>query len=224
MRALLFGTVCLALASPANAASVFGTSLARECYESAQLGNDAFGIESCDKALKQEQLTESDRAATLVNRGIILNRARKLDAALADFSAALKAQPESAEAFLNRGNTYFFRREFESALGDYSRAIELETSDLHVAYFNRALVHEVMKDYEAAKTDLNEALRLAPNFVQATERLAIVAKLEAGLAKPAPAAETPAEEAPAKAEDAPVDTPPADAPPAKPPAEAPANQ
>ena len=205
MRAFLFGILCLAAASPSQAAvSVFGTSLARECFENAQLGTSTSGIDSCDKALKQEQLTPGDRAATLVNRGIILNRARKLDAALADFSAALKLRPELGEAHLNRGNTYFFRREFESALGDYTQAIEQETSDLHVAYFNRALVHEVMKDYDAARADLAQALSLSPNFLQATQRLDIISKLEAGVVKPAsekepegdiqsenPAAETP---------------------------------
>ena len=172
MRAIWVGCLMLAMTAPASAAvTVFGSSLARECYENAQLGTDSYGLESCDRALKQEQLSARDRAATLVNRGIILNRARKLDAALADFGAALRLNPDLGEAYLNRGNTHFFRREFESALGDYSRAIELETSDLHVAYYNRALVHEVMKDYSAARADLAEALRIAPDFTPAQERL-----------------------------------------------------
>lgn len=202
MRALLMGCSILLAIGPAQAAvSTFGSSVARECFENAQTGTKDAGLEACTKALAQEQLSARDRSATLVNRGIIYNRNRQLDLALADFDQALQLNPELGEAYLNRGNTHFFRREFEAAAADYSRAIDLKCTDLQVAYYNRALVAEVTGRFDDATSDLKSALALKPDFKDATAQLAEVEKRRAAASQappvPTPGAQPPAQTPPA---------------------------
>lgn len=196
MRSYIIATLFFALSLPAAEAqvTVLGASQARECFLNAQ-GGRRTSTEPCDAALETEQLSERDRAATFVNRGILHNKARQLDLALADFDAALEINLELAEAYLNRGNTYFFRRQFEEAYDDYSRAIELEVEALHYAYYNRALVLEVLKRYGEAREDLDSALGLEPEFAEAQERIPVVDALMAGTIAPAEDAAPSEEEA-----------------------------
>jgi tetratricopeptide (TPR) repeat protein len=207
MRALLLGCSLVLAIAPAHAAvSAFGSSLARDCFENAQTGVKDAGLESCGKAL-QEQLSDRDRAATYVNRGIIYNRSRQLDLALSDFSAALQLNQELAEAYLNRGNTHFYRREFDPAAADYSKAIELKCANLEVAYYNRALVNEMTGKFDDATGDLKSALAIKADFKDATQQLAEVEKRRAAASRTpqAPAPQAP----PSGAPTTPAQTPPA---------------
>lgn len=159
-------------AMPAYAAeSVFGQGDAQQCFEGARYGSGSTGEEACNRALNDVALTRSDRAATLVNRGIIFNRTERYDAAMADFEAALEINPGLGEAYLNRGNSHFFQQRMLAAKADYDRAIELKSRDLHAAHFNRGLVYEVLGDTQAARADFETALRLKPNFRAAEAKL-----------------------------------------------------
>lgn len=165
-------TVLIAVISPAQSAeTVFGNSDAQRCFEGARYGAGRNGEGACNRALMPGALSKSDRAATLVNRGIIYNRTRRLEEAVADFNAALEIDPGLGEAYLNRGNTRFFQRRMEEAKADYGKAIELKSRDLHAAYFNRGLVYEVLQDKEAARADFEAALRVKPDFVAAQAKL-----------------------------------------------------
>jgi len=171
MRLVLIGCALLIATAPAEAAlNVFGSTLARECYQAAQT-NSATGTSVCGRALGNEQMTSRDKAATLVNRGIIYNNGRRLDLAIADFNSAMSIDPNLGEAYLNRGNAYFFRRQFPEALADYSKAIDLKISNLEYAYYNRALAYEMMSKLDEAKTDLQSALSQSPQFKAASDRL-----------------------------------------------------
>jgi tetratricopeptide (TPR) repeat protein len=191
MRAVLIGCAMLiGAAAPAGAAmNVFGSTIARECYEAAMSGGGN-GASLCQRALSNDEMTARDKAATYVNRGIIYNTSRQLDLSLADFNAALAIDPKLGEAYLNRGNTHFFRRQFDEALADYSKAIELKISNIDYAYYNRALVYEALSRLPEAKANLAAALAITPEFKAASDRLAIVDQAVAeGPAAP-PAAET----------------------------------
>lgn len=180
MRAVLAGFAVLLAAPQANAAlNVFGSTLARECYQAAIAGAGT-GAALCERALSSEQMSPRDKAATLVNRGIIYNAARQLDLAVADFNAALAINGDLGEAYLNRGNANFLRRKFPEAEQDYSKAIDLKVSNLDYAHYNRALVYEAMKRYDEAKADLNAALAITPGFKPASDRLVVVNQIMSG--------------------------------------------
>jgi len=128
-------------------------------------------MDACNQALKDPTLSKSDRAATLVNRGIIYNRTGRFDDAIADFNAALDIDAGLGEAYLNRGNSRFFQKRMDDAKADYDKAIELKSRDLHAASFNRGLVYEVLQDLTSAGADFEEALRIKPDFVAAKAKL-----------------------------------------------------
>ena len=93
------------LAAPASAAiQTLGGPLAQNCYELASSKNNSrFAVEGCTRALAEEGLTSADRAATLVNRGIVHMIGGQGSAAERDFDAALAIDAALADAFLNKG-------------------------------------------------------------------------------------------------------------------------
>lgn len=183
MRAFLLGCVGLTLAMvPAHAAlNVFGSTLARQCYEAAMSASGT-GAALCERALAGDQMTERDRAATLVNRGIIYNTARQLDLAVADFDAALKINPNLGEAYLNRGNAYFWQHKYPEAIADYGKAIDLKSGSLDYAHYNKALAEMNTGKFEDAKADLTAAIAVAPGFKAASDRMVEVDKVLAARA------------------------------------------
>lgn len=90
----------IAASSPAGAGSVsIGNSPARDCYEAAIARSaDRNSFYHCNLALDQEPLTTQDRAATLVNRGVLYLRGHNYRSAGRDFDAALKTDVNNAEA------------------------------------------------------------------------------------------------------------------------------
>jgi len=77
------------------AAQVFGSGYARDCYEAVKdRKHDAVkALQTCDVALEQEQISERNRAATHINRGILFMRGGQHDRAMADYRKGLVIAP-----------------------------------------------------------------------------------------------------------------------------------
>jgi tetratricopeptide (TPR) repeat protein len=172
IRRLVFLTAALApaAATAQMAVTTFGATDAQRCYEAAR-DSITTDVSDCDEALKLEALSARDRTATFVNRGVVLNRAGRLDDALADFNAALEKDAELAEAFLNRGNTYFLMRRYDEALADYESSLKYDLTKAHVAWYNIGLVHETRNDPVKAREAYRMALELNPDFGMARAKL-----------------------------------------------------
>ena len=56
--------------------------------------------------------------------------------------------------------------EFEMAMRDYNKVLELDPGFVY-AYFNRANIHCVQKDYQSALYDLDKAIELDGDFAEA---------------------------------------------------------
>lgn len=157
---------------------------ARTCYFAATTAarsdiadDDAIG--TCTRALKRHDLSDRDRMATFVNRGILHLARRNLDAAAADFDAALALEPASGEVFVDRGNLAFLRDDFAAAVADYTRALELGLEQDHVAHFNRGMAYEHLRRYAEARSDFQRAAILAPDWNQPRLRLETMALFDA---------------------------------------------
>jgi tetratricopeptide (TPR) repeat protein len=172
-KATLWALLLSGLAWPASAqmaVSTFGATDAQSCYEDARevIVSD---VGNCDEALRGVNLTARDRRATLVNRGIILNRAGRIDEALADFDRAIADDAALAEAYLNRGNSHYLAGRFDAAISDYRRALDNGLEKDFVAWYNIGLAQEAKKDPVAARAAYRTALERNPNFSPARDKL-----------------------------------------------------
>ena len=88
------------------------------------------------------------------------------DRAVADFSEAIRLDPDNAEAWKDRGWAHYQRSENDLARDDYSRAIELKP-DLSQAWYYRAWVWRRRGEHENAIIDLSQAIALKPDYAAA---------------------------------------------------------
>jgi tetratricopeptide (TPR) repeat protein len=175
-------TTMTAMAGPAlAAASVVGTGYARGCYEAAETRRPTRqAMRICDSALMDEGLNIGDRAKTLVNRGIVQMQARKIDAAIADYDAAIRTAPDTAEAYVNKGLALMRlgNREAEAVV-QLTEGLIRNPSRPEVAYFSRGMLHEMMGLTREAFDDYTRAVELAPDWrepAQELERFQVVKK------------------------------------------------
>jgi tetratricopeptide (TPR) repeat protein len=81
--------------------------------------------------------------------------------AIADFSDALRLNPNLIEAYNNRGTAYSIIGQNEKAIVDYNEAIRLKPTDPE-AYYNRGVTYREIKDYPKAIADFSQSIRLSP--------------------------------------------------------------
>lgn len=165
--------VALALATPAPAAvAVLGTRYAKACFEAAEQRRplrDALRL--CDSALLDETLTDDDRAATLVNRGIAQMQAKNVDAALADYDAAIRTKPETAEAYVNKGIALMQVGRDAEAVAQLSEGIARNPVRPAIAYYTRGVANESLGRNRDAFEDYSRAARLDPEWSEPAEQL-----------------------------------------------------
>jgi tetratricopeptide (TPR) repeat protein len=173
----LFALTAAAIAVPAGAAvTVLGSTSARMCYLSAESRTRPASahIDECDVALASEALSEHDRVATYVNRGILKLRLRRLDAAVADFDEAIRRNPDEAEAYLNKGMAALQREApgWQEAVANFDTAIAKQTSRPELAYYGRGVANEMGGRIKAAYLDYKKANALAPEWREPKTELA----------------------------------------------------
>ena len=172
---LLIAATATALMAETASAQVFiiGEGLGGECYQETKRNAANFRIaeDTCTRALREQAMSRSNRAATYVNRGVLRMRAGKYDESLADYNQALELMPDLAEAYLNMGAAYIYNKDFTSALSPLDRAIELDSTDLFAAHYNRAIARENTGNVYGAYTDFQAALELKPGWELAERQL-----------------------------------------------------
>lgn len=161
-------------ALPAQAAiSTLGGGLGRECYMAAELRREPrTGLGMCDRALAEENLSRRDRAATLVNRGIIYMQSRDLEQAIRDYRSALKTDPEMAEAHVNLGIALLHKGGNDrEAIAALTRGLDMKPSRPEVAHYTRAVAHELLGNVREAYEDYLAAAALKPEWKEPVEQL-----------------------------------------------------
>lgn len=131
-------------------------------------------LEDCDRALEHENLKKRDRAATYVNRGIIATALSRFQEAFRNYHQAMEIMPDMPEAYIGRGNIYFLAGRLDESIEDYSRALELDLSREHIAFLNRGMAYEKLKQYDAAEEDYRMALDAVPDWELARQKLSLV--------------------------------------------------
>ena len=82
--------------------------------------------------------------------------------AIADYTKAIRLQPDDADAYYNRGLAKYNLGQYIAAIVDYNIAIRLKPNDAS-AYTNRGVAKAKLGQHFAAITDYDIAIRLKPN-------------------------------------------------------------
>jgi tetratricopeptide (TPR) repeat protein len=143
-----------------------GNSFARDCWQAAEArDHDTNALYHCNLALEQEALDSVDRAATLVNRGVLYMRNRDYHSARRDFNRAIRADEMNPEAYLNLAISHLQQNEHDTSVMPWiEKALALNTEDQALAYYSRAIVHERNGNVRQAYYDLKKAHELAPDW------------------------------------------------------------
>jgi tetratricopeptide (TPR) repeat protein len=167
---IALGSSAAAIAAPV---AVDGTGLARGCFEAAEQHLPLRpALRICDAALKDDTLSPSQRAATLVNRGIIRMHWDRVNAALDDFDAAIALLPDTAEAYVNKGIALLrLGNRGGEAVAILTEAIARNPARPEIAYYQRAVANEGLGRVREAYEDYSRAAALAPEWADPAEQL-----------------------------------------------------
>jgi tetratricopeptide (TPR) repeat protein len=177
MKSLVFaaGIATLALAPSAASGAVVtvGGPLSKLCYESA-LSSDArdTSLDGCTRALQEEALSPSDRAGTLVNRGILYMARHRDMQADTDFNQALAINDGLSDAWLNKGFLRIRQGNGRDALPLLQKGMERGARRQALAVFARGVAYEQMGDFQSAYADLKRAHDLEPGWALPKQFLA----------------------------------------------------
>jgi tetratricopeptide (TPR) repeat protein len=86
--------------------------------------------------------------------------------AIADYTEAIRLNPNFVEAYNNRGLARDELKDFQGAINDYTQAIKINPNYAK-AYSNRGLVRKELKDFQGAINDYNQAIKIDPNYAPA---------------------------------------------------------
>jgi tetratricopeptide (TPR) repeat protein len=157
--------ILVPLGGAQGAVFTVGGPLSRLCYESA-LGHDGrdSAVDGCTRALDEEALQPRERAATLVNRGILRMISRHDHDADADFDAALALDHNLADAWLNKGFLRLREGNGRGALPLLQEGIDNKPQRQALALFARGVAYEQMGEFQPAYADLKRAHELEPGW------------------------------------------------------------
>jgi tetratricopeptide (TPR) repeat protein len=100
------------------------------------------------------------------DRGDEAARARDYDKAIAEYSQAIRLDPDNAAVFNNRAFAYWSKGETDLVIADYGAAIRLDPDNV-IALVNRAFAYNFKGDYGRAIVDLDKAIKLKPGDARA---------------------------------------------------------
>jgi len=111
--------------------------------------------------------TAPQTAGVFLDRGIMFAARKDFEAAIADFTQAIRINPKLAGAYILRGRALAEKNKASNqAAADFSEAIRLDP-DNAVAYNERGIVLHQLADYSRALEDYNRAIQLNPDFAAA---------------------------------------------------------
>lgn len=160
--------MCLLMATaPAFSAS-------QKDHDDCNSENAERNIAGCTRIINDSTESEKVRGIAHVGRGIAWQGKGERDKALADFTDAIRLNPNDSLAYSNRGIIWREKHEVDRAIADFTEAIRIDPkprSDLagsgHVnIYTNRGLAWEAKGDLDRALADFDQAIGQDANDTQ----------------------------------------------------------
>ena len=126
-------------------------------------------VDACTRILRQQ--VARVRAFALFNRALGWKGGGDPDRAIADFSAAIAADPTLAATHLERGDIYRDKDQCPQATADYDRALALFPNHA-AAFVSRGICRTRQGAYDSAVADFDAAIRLDRDNAQGSGALA----------------------------------------------------
>jgi tetratricopeptide (TPR) repeat protein len=151
-----------------------------------------------EEARKAEVAARKAEVDAYINSGNAYYAAKDYDRAIADFTEAIRLDPDNVVAYYGRGNCYYMKAYYAMAITDYTQALKFDPNHANAkkwleearkaevkAYIDSGNAYYATKDYDLAITDYTQAIRLDPNnaaaynsrgncsFMKANYRMAI---------------------------------------------------
>lgn len=130
-------------------------------------------IDGCTQLIEGGKVNKDALAVAYFNRGNANDDTGEHDAAIADYTAAIKQKPDYVDAYLNRGFSYEGKQDYENAIADYTRVIALDPKYAK-AYYSRGRAYEAQGDLKQALAGYEEAAKLAPGNASVQKKIAEV--------------------------------------------------
>lgn len=128
-----------------------------------------------EPTVSEKQLTASEYFERGLKRALTDH-----DGKIADYTEAIRLNPQGAIAYHNRGLAYHNgKKDYDTAIRDYTEAICLNPKYAD-AYVNRAVAYHMKSNYDAAIQDYEAALRIDPNHQLAQSNLKLALKAKNG--------------------------------------------
>jgi len=142
----------------------------------------SFGLaatSACTRAITSAEFSGRELAHLHARRGAAFIKIGSLDAAIADYDAAIALDPTEPASFSERAGAWRDKGAFDRAIADYSEAIRRDPL-LVSALVQRGLIFERQRQLGNARADFAAALALPPRYSSsydaqdtARERLAL---------------------------------------------------
>ncbi|HWR32481.1 MAG TPA: tetratricopeptide repeat protein, partial [Chitinophagaceae bacterium] len=113
-------------------------------------------------------------AASLIKKGDEYFYTGKYDSAISFYTRAIKADPQSYEAYFSRAATLNQKKQYSTAIPDYTAAIQFTPPDstewLSGLYADRGIAYENKSSYDSALQDFEKALSIEPALLKVYRR------------------------------------------------------
>ena len=135
------------------------------------------GVMGGSVAKAREQAAEIARRDSLQGHraaGRIAEHEKQSDAALAEYSAALREVPEKPEPYHWLGSFYERKKDYARAIEIYEKLLNVRNADefsLASTHYRLGVLHDRMRERELARAEYAAALSLDPNLHEARKAL-----------------------------------------------------
>jgi tetratricopeptide (TPR) repeat protein len=123
-------------------------------------------IAGCTAVIRSGIPNDKELAALFNYRGVAYKAKGDLDHAIADYTEAIRLDPNYAPAYNSRGIAYKAKGDVDMAIADYDQAIRLNPNSAP-AFNNRGYAYFAKSSYDRAVTDFDEAVKLDPKYALA---------------------------------------------------------
>lgn len=130
------------------------------------------GVTPAVQALPTQTLIVQRTAQDLFNQGLQKYKAGNYKEAIADFTEAIRLNPNVAEVYVARGNAFFDQGDKQAALKDYNRGLRINPK-YAAAYVERGNARDDLGDRKGAIEDYNQAIGLNANLAEAYDNRAV---------------------------------------------------